>query len=99
MISPRWYFEEYRGLILTTLIAAVALGIVYVAFGPFNSARQARRHNQLVADCRARYKTAHNLADSARVDVWPVFGPFDGRKSPERNDLFNCGALRRRGEL
>jgi hypothetical protein len=99
MTSVRWYLEEYRNLVLTALIAAVLLCIVYVAFGPFNPARQARRHDQLVADCRARYEAAHNLADSIRVDVWPVFGPFDGRKSPERNDLFNCGALRRRGEL
>jgi hypothetical protein len=99
MSSARWYFEEYRNLILTTLLAAIVLGAVYVLLGPYSADRQAKRREQFLADCRARYAGAQTLADTSRVDVWPSSGPFEGRKMPERNDLFTCGASRRRGEL
>ena len=95
----RWYIAEYRGLVLTTVIAALVLWAAYVSLGPSNSRRVQEAHNRLIADCRAKYAVARTIADSTRVDVWPNLVPFEGRKNPERNDLFNCGALRRRGEL
>ena len=95
----RWYLDEYRSLILTLVIAALGLWAAYLIIGPSNRARLDRAHTKLVAECRAKYATSRTLADSTRVDVWPNLVPFEGRKNPERNDLFNCGALRRRGEL
>jgi hypothetical protein len=97
--AVRWYLDEYRGLILTLVLAVLVLWAAYLIIGPSSPERLAKAHTKLVAECRGKYAASQTLADSARADVWPDLVPFEGRKNLERNDLFNCGALGRRGEL
>ena len=97
--SIRWLLEERRPLLLTVILASTILAAVYFWLRPSSPAEAARRRIEFIADCRVRYAEAKSVADSALVDVWPSPTPIEGRKIPERNDLFTCGAYRRRGEL
>jgi hypothetical protein len=97
--SIQWFLEEHRPLWLTVVIASIVLAVAYFLLGPPNAGKQARRQAELLADCRTRYAQAKSRADSALVDAWPSANPPEGRKIPERNELFTCGAYRRRGEV
>ena len=99
MRGIQWFLEEHRPLWLTVVIASIVLAAAYFLLRPPEPEEQARRQAQLVADCRARYAQARSRADSALVDAWPSANPPEGRKIPERNELFTCGAYRRRGEV
>src|SRR3954468_19589822 len=94
--SIRWYVSERRPLFLALAIALV-LAAIYWRFGPPTEA-QVRQDAAFRDDCRRRYAAAHSAAESLVVDTWPPPVPIEGRKIPARNDLFTCGAARRRGE-